>query len=172
MKIRNLGAMAGRLSQPRIILGEAGGLVSLEREARPVPEAWLGDGAGNPPVLILVTHSPYETDYSFGALSMAIACAHQGIPTRVVFLEDGVYALSGTHATEADDLAYNIQDITDAADGEGLQLYAFLPSLHARSLEKNPRFTAVYDIGMKEFEEILFSAPKGAVGNHQRILFF
>ncbi|HTY52585.1 MAG TPA: DsrE family protein [Methanomicrobiales archaeon] len=172
MKIRNLGTMAGRFSQPRVILGETGGLVSLERESRPVPDAWLGDGTGIPPVLILVTHSPYETDYSFGALTLAIACAHLGIPTRVVFLEDGVYALSGTHSTEPDDLSCNIQDIADAADGTGLQLYAFLPSLHARSLEKNPRFTAVYDIGMKEFEEILFSTPKGAGGNHQRILFF
>jgi hypothetical protein len=83
-----------------------------------------------------------------------------------------VYALSGSHATEPDDLAFNIQDIIDAAEGPGLQLYAFMPSLQARSLEKNPRFTAVYDIGMKEFEEILFSTPKWVRADHQRVLFF
>ena len=172
MKIRNLGTIVGRFSRPQVTLGESGGLVSMEREARPAPDAWLGDGAGSPPVLILVTRSPYETEHAFGALTLAIACAHEGIPTRVVFLENGVYALTGSHATEPDDLSFNIQDITDAAGGSWLQLYAFMPSLQARSLEKNPRFTAVYDIGMKEFEEILFSTPKGAGGNHQRILFF
>jgi len=172
MKIRNLGIVVGRFSLPQIILGESGALVSLERDARQVPDAWLGEGAGSPPVLVLVTHTPYGTEHASGALSLAIACAHQGIPTRVVFLEDGVYALSGSHATEPDDLAFNIQDITDAAEGPGLQLYAFTPSLQARSLEKNPRFTAVYDIGMKEFEEILFSTPKGVGATHQRILFF
>jgi tRNA 2-thiouridine synthesizing protein C len=172
MKIRNLGTMVGRFSHPQIILGESGGLVSLKRETRPAPDAWLGDQAGSTPVLVLVTYSPYRTEHTFGALSLAIACAHQGIPTRVVFLEDGVYALSGSHATEPDDLAFNIQDIIDAAEGPGLQLYAFMPSLQARSLEKNPRFTAVYDIGMKEFEEILFSTPKWVRADHQRVLFF
>jgi tRNA 2-thiouridine synthesizing protein C len=172
MKIRNLGTIVGRFPLPQVMLGESGALVSLEREARPAPDAWLGEGAGSPPVLILVTHSPYATEHTPGALTLAIACAHQGIPTRVVFLEDGVYALSGSHATEPDDLAFNIQDIADAAEGPGLQLYAFIPSLQARSLEKNQRFTAVYDIGMKEFEEILFSTPHGGRANHQSILFF
>jgi tRNA 2-thiouridine synthesizing protein C len=172
MKIRNLGTLVGRFTHPQITLGESGALVSLEREARPVPDAWLGEGAGSPPVLVLITHSPYQTEHTFGALSLAIACAHQGIPTRVVFLENGVYALTGSHTTEPDDLAFNVQDITDAADGPGLQLYAFLPSLQARFVKKNPKFTAVYDIGLKEFEEILFSTPKGARATHQRILFF
>jgi tRNA 2-thiouridine synthesizing protein C len=172
MKIRDLGTIVGRFTLPQVILGESGGLVTLEREARPAPDAWLGNGPGSPLVLVLITHSPYGTEHPSGALSLAIACAHQGIPTRVVFLEDGVYALAGSHAAEPDDLAFNIQDITDAAEGPGLQLYAFMPSFQARSLEKNPRFTAVYDIGMKEFEEILFSTPKGGGANHQRILFF
>jgi tRNA 2-thiouridine synthesizing protein C len=172
MKIRSLGALAGRFTHPQIILGESGGLVSPGKVERPAPDAWLGDGAEGPPVLVLVTRGPYGTGHTSGALTLAIACAHQGIRTRVVFLEDGVYALSGSHAAEPDDLAFNIQDIIDAADGPGLQLYAFLPSLQARFLEKNPRFRAVYDIGMKEFEEILLSTPRGAGANHQRILFF
>jgi len=172
MKIRNLGTIIGRFALPQVILGESAGLISMEREERPAPDAWLGGETGIPPVLVLVTRSPYETVHTFGALSLAIACAHEGIPTRVVFLEDGVYALSGSHATEPDDLVFNIQDIIEAAEGPALQLYAFMPSLQRRGLAKNPRFSPVFDIGMKEFEEILFSTPKGVRADHQRILFF
>jgi tRNA 2-thiouridine synthesizing protein C len=172
MKIRNLGAIVARFALPQVILGESAGFTSMGRKERPAAEAWLGEEANAPPVLILITRSPYETEHSFGALSFAIACAHLGIVTRVVFLEDGVYALSGSHATGAEDLVFNIQDIIDAADGRSLQLYAFVPSLSRRSLGKNPRFSSVFDIGMKELEEILFSTPKGVWADHQRILFF
>jgi sulfur relay (sulfurtransferase) complex TusBCD TusD component (DsrE family) len=172
MKIRNLGTIVGRFALPRVILGESAGCVSMEREERPVAEVWLEGEVSTPPVLILITRSPYETEHAFGALSLAIACAHQGIATRVVFLEDGVYALSGSHTTEAEDLVFNIQDIIDAAEGRRLQLYAFVPSLQRRGVEKNPRFSSVFDIGMKELEEILFSTPKGVRADHQRIFFF
>jgi tRNA 2-thiouridine synthesizing protein C len=172
MKIRNLGTIVSRFTTPQVILGESGGIVSLAWEGRAAPDAWLGVEGGAPPVLILVTRSPYETEHTFGALSLAIACAHKGIATRVVFLEDGVYALSGSHATGPEDLFFNIQDIIEAAEGPGLQLYAFLPSLQRRGLAKNPRFSPVLDLGMKEFEEILFSTPKGVRADYQRILFF
>ena len=172
VKIRDLGTIVGRFAHPHLLLGESGGILSMAREARPLPDAWLRGGASAPPVLVLVTRSPYETELTSGALSLAIACAHAGIPTRVVFLEDGVYALFGSHAAEPDDLAFNIQDILEAAEGPGLQLYAFMPSLQKRGLAKNPRIAMVFDIGMKEFEEILFSLPKGVRADHQRILFF
>jgi len=171
VKVRNLGTIAGRLALPLVLLGESAGLLSLEREARPAPGAWLGGGAGPPPILVLVTRSPYGTGESSGALALAMACAHQGVPTRVVFLEDGVYALSGSHATEADDLVFSLQDIIEAAGGS-IQLYAFMPSLQRRGVVKSPRFSPVFDIGMKEFEEILFSTPKGVRADHQRVLFF
>jgi tRNA 2-thiouridine synthesizing protein C len=134
-------------------------------------DVWLEGEGDAPPVLILITRNPYGTEHAFGALSLAIACAHRNIVTRVVFLEDGVHALAGNHATDPEDLVFNLQDIIDAADGPDLLLYAFGPSLQSRGLEKNPRFSTVFDIGLKEMEEILFSLPKGVRADHQRILF-
>jgi tRNA 2-thiouridine synthesizing protein C len=172
VKIRNLNTLLTRFSFPGVILGECAALISTGREERPAPDAWLEREGDAPPVLILITRSPYGTELAFGALSLAIACAHRGIATRVVFLEDGVHALSGTHAPEAEDPVFNLQDIIDAAEGPGLQLYAFVPSLQRRALAKNPRFSSVFDIGLKELEEILFSMPRGVRADHQRILFF
>jgi tRNA 2-thiouridine synthesizing protein C len=172
MKIRNLSAIVSRFRLPQVILGESSGFISVAGQERRAPDAWLSEGTHAPPVLILVSRTPYDTEYTFGALSLAIACAHQEITTRVVFLEDGVYALSGSHTTEADELVFNIQDIIDAAEGLSLQIYAFVPSLQRRALAKNPKFSSVFDIGMKELEEILFSAPTGVHADHQRILFF
>ena len=45
-------------------------------------------------VVILITHSPYTTEHTYGGIALAAACAHQGIPTRVVFLEEGILALT------------------------------------------------------------------------------
>ena len=99
-------------------------------------------------------------------------CAYQGIATRVVFLEDGVYALSGTHTRESEDPFFNIQDIINAAENASLQLYAFQPSFARRGIAKNSKLTSVFDIGMKELGEVLFDPPKGVRPHHQRVLFF
>jgi len=172
VKIRGLDTIVGRFALPRVILGESAGFLAVGKGARPAPEAWNKGGGDAPPLLILITRSPYDTEHAPGALALAIACAHRGITTRVVFLEDGVYALSGTHITESEDLLFSIQDLIDAALNEGLQLYAFQPSFPGRAVSKNPRYSAVLDIGMKELEEVLFDIPGGVRAGHQRVLFF
>ena len=55
------------------------------------------DTCSAPPLTILITKAPYGTEHAFGALSFAVASAYQGIPTKVIFIEEGVYALTGTH---------------------------------------------------------------------------
>ena len=172
VKIRNLNTIVERFTTPRVVLGESAADVSIAAGQKAAPGAWLAGGADAPPVLILVTHSPYGTEHAFGALSLAIACAHQEIATRVVFLEDGIYALSGTHAAEPDDLVFNLQEIIDAAESRRLQLYAFQPSLLMRGIAKSEGVASVLDIGMKELGEILFETPKGVRADRQRILFF
>ncbi|HUK92619.1 MAG TPA: DsrE family protein [Methanomicrobiales archaeon] len=172
MKIRNISAIVSRFTLPHVVLGESVAAFSLKGEERKGPEHWLEAESDPPQVLILVTHGPYDTEHCFGGISLALACAHQGIATRVVFLEDGVYALSGTHATESEDIFFNIQDIIEAAENTHLQLFAFQPSFYRRGIVKNSRLASVFEIGMKELGEVLFDPQKGVRPRHQRILFF
>ena len=79
MKIRNLAAIASRFALPQIILGESVAAISMKGEERKGPDLWLEGESSPPPVLILITRSPYDTGYTFGGLSLAIACAYQGI---------------------------------------------------------------------------------------------
>ena len=172
VKIRNLNTIVGRFATPRVILGEDAADVSTAPAHRLAPGGWLAGEADPPPVLVLVTRGPYGTGHAFGALSLAIACAHQEIATRVVFLEDGIYALLGTHAAEPDDLVFSLQEVIEASGSRDLQFYAFQPSFLARGMARNEKLAPVLDIGMKELGEILFETPKGVRTDRQRVLFF
>ncbi|MGA2933883.1 MAG: DsrE family protein [Methanomicrobiales archaeon] len=172
-KIRDLRAIVDRFALNHIILGESVSSVRIRKEQKIHPEDWLSRGSESPPIVILITGSPYDTENTSGGLSLAIACAHRGIETRIVFLEDGIYALTGTHITEGEASFFNIQDVINAAaESNNIQLFAFYPSFHQRGVQKNPKLEAVFEIGIKELGEILFNPPKGVRANHQRILFF
>jgi tRNA 2-thiouridine synthesizing protein C len=172
-KIRDLRVIVDRFALDHIILGESASSVRIRRARKIRPEDWLTRESDSPPIVMLITRSPYDTENTSGGLSLAIACAHRGIETRIIFLEDGIYALTGTHITEGDASYFTIQDmIHAAAESDHMQLFAFYPSFHQRGVQKNPKLTAVFDIGIKELGEILFNPPKGVRANHQRILFF
>ncbi len=131
------------------------------------------DRGSVPPVTILITKAPYGTEYAFGALSFAVACAYQGIRTQVIFIEEGVYALTGIHRQSEDNQYYNLQEVIDAvAESENLQLYAYQPSLHLRKITKNKQIKAVMDIGKTELGQLLFNPPWGPQTGHQRVIFF
>jgi len=172
VKIRNLNAVVARFATSRVILGEDAGDVSTAPAHRLAPGGWLAGEADPPPVLVLVTRSPYGTEHAFGALSLAIACAHQEIATRVVFLEDGIHALLGRHSAGPDDPVFNLQEVIEASGGRDLQLYAFQPSFLARGITRGEGLPSVLDIGMKELGEILFETPKGIRADRQRVIFF
>ncbi len=172
-KIRNLNAIVDRFSKGHPIAGESAGIISIVKAAESRPEQWGRKEPDAPSLVIVITRSPYGTEHTFGGLSFAIASAHQGIATRVIFLENGIYALTGTHIAESDDVFFNMQDVIDAAAGsEKLELYAYVPSLQKRSIQKNKRLNGVLDIGTSELAQLLYSPPKGINANHQRILFF
>ncbi|MFA5221664.1 MAG: DsrE family protein [Methanoregula sp.] len=125
------------------------------------------------PVIIFITKSPYGTELALGALFFALACAHHGIGTRVIFIEDGVYALSGDHKVNPLDQFFNIQEVIDSsAWSEKLQFCAFLPSLYERGIMKNKKLNAVMDIGSQELGKILFDPAQGIRGDYQRVFFF
>ena len=91
----------------------------------------------------------------------------------MIFIEDGVYMLTGIHQMEEDTQAFNLQELIDVVAGsDNLQFFAFLPSLHRRGITKNPKLNSVMDIGMQELGQLIFSSPKGVEAGHQRILFF
>ncbi|MDD1689932.1 MAG: DsrE family protein, partial [Methanoregula sp.] len=146
-RIRNLNEMIDRFGKNHIILGENVASIQMKKEGQSSSFP-LQDTGRSPPVTILVTGTPYGTERAFGAVSFAIACAAQGILTRVIFIEDGVYALTGNHAQEAETPLFNLQEVIDAVAGSAnLELYAFQPSLHQRGLTKNVKMNAVLDIG-------------------------
>ena len=98
---------------------------------------------------------------------------YNGILTRVIFIEDGVYTLNGTHQLNKDAKNFNLQEVIDVVAGsENLQFYVFQPSLQRRGITKNKNMTAVLDIGVTELGQLFFNPPQGIQANHQRILFF
>lgn len=172
-KIRNLNVTIDRFGKNHPIAGESAGIVGIPKTGQSSSEPWIKKESRPPSQIILITRSPYGTEYTFGGLSFAIASAHQDIPTRVIFVENGVYTLTGTHTAESDDIFFNLQDVIDAGAGcRNLELYAYVPSLQKRKTHKNKQLKGVLDIGAQELAQLLFSAPKGSDANHQRILFF
>lgn len=171
-RIRDMNAIVDQFRRGHIILGETVASLQIKRDGAPL-RGRVDKGNQSPPVTILITHDPYGTERSHGALSLAAACAHQGIATTVIFIEDGVYALTGTHEIEPEAKIFNVQEVIDAIAGsENLQIYVYTPSLQRRGVAKNRKLTAVLDIGVQELGQVFFSAPAGALSEHQRVLFF
>jgi len=172
VKIRNLQEITEQLMRSHIILAKDSASIQLKKEGQ-VSSFPLQDQGRSPPVTILVTHRPYGTEEAFGAISFAVACAYTGITTRVVFIEDGVYALLGEHKLEAGTHFFNLQEVIDAVAGSGnLQFFAFQPSLNQRGIVKNKKLNAVLDIGIPELGQLLFFSPNGVSASHQRVIFF
>lgn len=170
-RIRNLNDMIDQFGRNHIILGENVASIHLKKEAPSVLPS--GEKGRAPPITILVTSTPYATERMFGAVSLAVAMAAGGIQTRVIFIEDGVYILAGTHQMDKDSPTFNIQEVIDVVAGsDDLQFFAFQPSLHRRGITKNPKMKAVLDIGMPELGQLLFSSQNENQASHQRIIFF
>lgn len=171
--IRDMNTIADRFERPHIILSENSGSVQFPKKGAVVSFDRAEKSSTAPPVTILVTKSPYSTEHAFGALSFAVACAHEGILTRVIFLEDGVHAVSGSHRTPPDSVSFNIQEVLNAVAGsENLHFFVLVPSLQKRGLAKNKELNAVLDIGFPGLGKILFYPPGNVHAEHQRVLMF
>lgn len=126
-----------------------------------------------PPITILIARHPLGSEYASGALEFAIACALRDIQTRVIFIEDGVYALTGVQSPNKKTNGFNLQEAIDAASGsENLQFFVYTPSLTARNINKNRKLTGVIPITIADLGNLLFFMPTGVVASHQRVLFF
>lgn len=125
------------------------------------------------PILIFMTHSPYSTEWTFGGISFAIACANHEIPTKVIFIENGIYSLIGTHNINEDDKVFNIQEIIEATfDMEFLDYYVYKDSLNKRTLNLNENLKKIINsVDNSHLSEIIFSIGEKLI-NHKKIIFF
>ena len=171
-KIRDLSQMIDRFMHPHTILSSDSGALHLMKQSAAISF----DRAENskvPPVTILITKHPYSTEIVFGAVSLAVACAHAGILTRVIFLENGIYAVTGNHVTPPGSAVYNIQDVINAVAGkQNLHFFAFSPSFQKRGITKEKSLNAVLDIGYPGLGKIFFYPPGNVQAEHQRVLVF
>jgi tRNA 2-thiouridine synthesizing protein C len=172
-KIRDLNAIVERFSRDHIILSENAGSIHFPWKGTAPSYDRAEQNSTSPPITILITKSPYSTEHTFGAVAFAVACAHKGILTRVVFLEDGIYALRGDQKVCPDSVGFNIQDIINAVAGnENLHLFAHSPSFQSRGVTKNKNMKAVLDIGYPGLAKILFYLPGNVSVDRQRLLIF
>ena len=156
-RIRDLNAMVDRFEHSHIILSENAGSIEFPWKGSAPSYDRSEQNSNSPPITILITKSPYSTEHAYGAIAFAVACAHQGILTRVIFLEDGIYALKGDTKVCPDSVGFNIQDYINAAAGdENLHLFALTPSFQKRGTTKNKNLKAVLDIGYPGLAKILF----------------
>jgi tRNA 2-thiouridine synthesizing protein C len=172
-RIRDLTQLVDRFSHPHTILAPDAGAFPIRRQGAAVTFDRAEKASRAPPMTILVTKSPYSTEYAFGAVSLAIACAHAGILTRLVFMEDGIYAVTGNHRQPAGSPVYNIQEVINRMAGsENLHFFAFTPSFQKRGITKEKSLNAVIDIGYPGLGKIFFYPPSNVQAEHQRVLIF
>jgi tRNA 2-thiouridine synthesizing protein C len=171
--IRDMHAMVDRFSRPHIILSENAGSIQFAKRSPGLSFDRIDKSSAVPPVTIIVTQSPYSTEHVYGAISFATATAHQGILTRVIFIEDGVYAVAGHHRPHQESILFPIPDLINAVAGNAnLHFFVLQTSLQKRGLTKNPGLNAVIDIGFPGLGKILFYPPGNVQAEHQRVLIF
>lgn len=173
LKLRSLTEIVERFRKAHSIIGRNSGSILVRQGHTGITDGLPGKDHVPPPLVILIFSSPYSTEIAMGALSFAIASAHQGIRTRVVFIEDGVYALIGEQKTDATEQFFSLQDMINAATcNDRLEFFVHQPSFHQRGLAKNRKFNAVLDISNHDLGKLLFEPPQGVHCRFQRLLFF
>jgi len=161
--IRPLKEILARFSGDHPIISHGGGMTVHGK----------GAGARIPHLAVFITYPPYCTEWAFGGLSLAIAAAMGGIRTTVVFIEDGVYALHGTHQVPGNDKIFNIQEmIAVTTDVEGLSYAVHVPSLAERGIGISGDLSLVREVTNDELARIMFRPGLEGTTPAMRIIFF
>jgi len=172
-RIRDLNVMIERFRHNHIILSPAAGSIQFQKKGTGPSFDRAEKSSTAPPVTILVTKTPYSTELVTGAISFAVACAHGGILTRVIFMEDGIYTLTGTHRLPKSSPLYNLQEMINAVAGsENLHFFAFTPSFQKRGISKDKSLNGVLELGYPGLGKIFFYPPANVQADHQRVLLF
>lgn len=131
-------------------------------------------GSDNPPILtIMITNTPYVSEWTFGGLSMAVAAAMGGIETRVVFIEQGVYSVCGNHEVSPEDRVFNVQEMLEAtSDIPDLHYYVYAPSLRERGLQAGECRSSVGTVDGPGLGALLGVGTDADNGRQIRTIFF
>jgi tRNA 2-thiouridine synthesizing protein C len=128
---------------------------------------------GVPHLVVFITNPPYCTEWTFGGLSLALAAAMDGIPTQVIFIEEGVYALHGIHTVPKNDKVFNIQEmIAVTTDVDGLLYFVHAPSLEDRGIDMSGEFSLVQKVTNEDLARILFQTDDNRTAPAIRMVFF
>ncbi|MHA1491785.1 MAG: DsrE family protein [Promethearchaeota archaeon] len=158
----NLNRIIDRYELNHIIISPTSSIIKREEKS---------DESQKPPILIFITHSPYGSEWTFGGISFAIACANHEILTDVVFIEDGALICSGEHDVKEEDKIFNVQDIIEAtSDIEDLKYYVFKPSLELRGIQSSNEIEGLKLITHQDLIELTFSNQIDF--HHKRVIFF
>jgi tRNA 2-thiouridine synthesizing protein C len=161
--IRPLKEILARFSSNHPIVSHASGAM--------VPGA--GRRGGVPHLVVFITNPPYCTEWTFGGMSLALAAAMDGIPTRVIFIEEGVYALHGTHEVPKNDKVFNIQEMVAVTiDVNTLQYFVHAPSLEDRGIDISGAFYLVRKVTNEDLARILFPPDNDCTAPAIRMIFF
>lgn len=127
-----------------------------------------------PKNIILITRPPYNSEWSFGAISFAVASATHEIPTNVIFIENGIYNTIGNHKIDEDKKLFNIQEIIAAtSDMKFLDYYIYNPSLIKRNLSVHKKIQkSIKKIKKSELGVILYNTNKKKSKYQNRIILF
>lgn len=163
--IRSLKDILGRFHGKHPVLSHmCGGIV---------PGDTMADGASPPRLAVFITWPPYCTEWTFGGLSLALAAAMDGIPTSVIFVEQGVYALTGTHEIPRHDKLFNVQEMIAATlDVASLRYLVHAPSVRERGLEVSGELSMIGQVENRELAQILRGPPHENPGAATRVIFF
>ena len=173
-RIRNLNEIVARFERDHLIASRGAFTIRFPKEENPIP-AGQSSGKRQPaPIVILITRSPYESEMAFGGLSFAIACAFRKIPVRVVFIEDGVYALAGSHQLREDETIFNIQDIIRMSTTvtPPVETYVYHPSFQHRGITKHGTLSGILAIGSRDLAKLLLMPPARSKAQFQRVILF
>lgn len=173
LKLKSLTDIVERFTKDHSILGTNSGSFQMRQDHAGIAEGVSVKDHSPPALVILITGSPYINEMAMGALSFAIASAHKGIATRVVFIEDGVYVLSGNQKNDAAEQFFSLQDMVNSASrNDRIEFFVHQPSLHQRGIIKNKKFNAVLDMNNIDLANLFFESPTGEHCRYQRVLFF
>ena len=165
MKIRSLQKITERFKRDHQIISHSSFTIQARNtgKSRLYPKIKESKKSQSPPLVILAAGTPYGTEMTFDAISFALAYAFHDIPTRIVFIEDGVYSLWGHHVSPDDRIIFNIQDVMSLIRETGnIELYSYTPSLQQRGLVSREIMKNTLPIGSTDFGRIVFELPAGS----------
>ena len=169
-KIRSLEEISARFRKKNQVISSSSFSIRVPAAAR-IPHVDTRRQNHSPPLVVLASCSPYGSEMTAGAIAFALACAHQGILTRVVFIEDGVYTVWGRHGIVEGGPLLNLQETIEITSDSGIiEYYALIPSLKLRGVATSGSMKGIFPINAGELARLILAPPPNTESDLQRVL--